>query len=211
LELRVDHVLRILAVEDNADHAAILKFHLGRLPDLQFEFEHAPDADNARRLLQQQHFNLIFLDYQLHGQTGMDVLHDLRLRGVDCPVVVVTSQGDEYVAVDMMRSGADDYIIKQDLGPEMLARTLKRLEQRLRQTQNGRATPALFDRAQLTPREREILAHIVAGKTNRAIAADIFRSEKTVKIHRSNLMRKMGAANTAELVRIAMSQRLIDG
>lgn len=206
----MDVPIRILAVEDNTDHADILRFHLSRLPDLKFEFEHASSAQAARRLAQERHYNLVFLDYQLNGHTGLQVLHDLRSRGVDCPVVVLTSQGDEYIAVDMIRNGADDYIVKQDLSPEMLTRTLARLAQKLQQSLAGRINGSA-DFIDLTPREREILHHIVAGKTSKAIAADLWRSEKTVKIHRSNLMRKLGATNTAEMVRIAISRGLVKG
>lgn len=206
--LAAGRTLRILAVEDNADHAGILRFHLSRTPQVRFDFVHAATATAARRALGESDFDLVFLDYQLGGSTGLDLLHEIRARGVDCPVVVVTSQGDEYVAVDMIRHGADDYIVKQDLGPDILARTLTRLGKRLEKS--GSASRRRLDSsgamATLTTREREVLALIVSGKTNRAIAAELWRSEKTIKVHRANIMRKMGASNAAELVRMAMGQ-----
>ena len=113
--------------------------------------------------------------------------------GTSVRVVVLTSQGSEYVAVDMMRAGADDYIVKADLEPAVMEKSLIPLivhSRTVKQSHND-AQEVMGRMRLLTPREREVLDLIIQGQTNKQMAQTLNRSENTIKIHRSRVMQKL--------------------
>ena len=106
-----------------------------------------------------------------------------------------------------MKGGAIEFLTKPFRDQDLLDAVQSGLEQDRRQREKDRAAAKLLARyAALTPREREVMAAVVAGRLNKQIAADVGLSEVTVKLHRANLMRKMAAASVAELV--LMAERL---
>jgi len=127
--------LTVLAIDDEPCDAEALHRCLGRLPKYEVEFVHCIDASQALGQLERPDIDVVFLDYRLGGEIGSDLLSTLRQRGDIRPVVVLTGQGNEYVAVDLIRAGADAYLVKADLNPESAGRAIE-----LAQAQSRRRT-----------------------------------------------------------------------
>lgn len=128
--------LRIFLVED--DEIDIMAFERAlRKTGLETEIELAREAREALIKIAEKRFDCIFLDYQLPGTDGLKLLKELREKGVSSPIAVLTSQGDEKVAVEMMKSGAFDYFPKSEVTPEQLIKVV-RSAQRLIQSENDR-------------------------------------------------------------------------
>ncbi|MGD8452840.1 MAG: response regulator [Phycisphaerae bacterium] len=128
-----DRELRILAIDDDAGDAELLRRHLGSIDRLKSDVIHATDAHRGLAWLEEDDVDVIFLDVQLGGDTGLNVVERIRNRGDLRPVIVLTGRGDEYVAAELTRAGADDYLAKSDLGPESLRRSLELALARYRQ------------------------------------------------------------------------------
>ncbi|NEV01044.1 response regulator transcription factor [Bradyrhizobium uaiense] len=146
----------------------------------------------------------IVLDVRLPGISGLDFQEELVSLGIRLPVVLMTGHGDIPMSVRAMKAGAVDFLPKpfreQDMIDAVTAAINRDRLQRARETQ---AVAVLDRHATLSPREREVMALVTAGKLNKQIAAELGLSEVTVKIHRGAAMRKMGARSLADLVRMA--------
>lgn len=116
--------LNILTVDDDAADARILERLLGRIPDFPFAFHHCASTDEARRDLAEREVDLVFLDYRLGMETGLAILEDIQEEGWSLPVIMLTGEGDERVAVEAMKRGAQDYLAKSDATPESLRRAI---------------------------------------------------------------------------------------
>lgn len=117
--------LLALAIDDDAAEVEILRRHLEAVPALEVEVVHASDRARGEALLQRRAVDLIFLDYHLGAETGVEVLTELRRRGELRPVIALTGRGDEYAAAGLVRAGADDYIVKGDLAPDLVRRAIE--------------------------------------------------------------------------------------
>ncbi|MBW3543579.1 MAG: response regulator [Planctomycetes bacterium] len=115
----------VLCIDDSEVDAEILRRHVAQIPEYAIEFLHAADSDGPAADAARARADVIFLDYKLQGQTGLEVLKTIRSSGDSRPVIILTGQGDEYVAATLIRAGADDYLVKADLSPEMLHRCLE--------------------------------------------------------------------------------------
>jgi FixJ family two-component response regulator len=147
----------------------------------------------------------LVLDIRMPGMSGLELQQELVARHSLLPIIFITGHGDVPMAVEAMQAGAVDFIQKPFRDQDLL----DRINQALEKDALGRRM--LAERAQihrrretLTPREREVLAMIVAGKANKVIAGDLNLSQRTVEIHRARVMEKMGAHSLAHLVRMAM-------
>ncbi len=196
--------INLLLVEDDDDHADLFRRSLEAVDDLTFHITRVSEINRAHDALTTGAIDLIVLDYRLGLDNGLDFLRSLRASGERRPVIVLTGQGNEYVAVEMMRAGATDYLLKSDVNPRILGRTLqKALITGARDRQEREELAVIHERfSLLTPREREILELVVAGLTTPQISKKLHRSMNTVKIHRTNLMRKMQASTPADLARM---------
>jgi FixJ family two-component response regulator len=146
----------------------------------------------------------LVLDVALPGLDGLQLQEALTVSGCTRPIVFITGRGDIPTSVRAMKSGAVDFLTKPVDDEELLAavRDATELDRRARLAQLE--LDALGQRlASLTPREREVLAYVVAGRLNKQIAADLGTVEKTIKVHRARVMEKMAARSLADLVRIA--------
>ncbi|WNH52755.1 MULTISPECIES: response regulator transcription factor [Stenotrophomonas] len=146
----------------------------------------------------------IVLDVRLPGISGLDLQDQLAAQGIHLPIVFMTGHGDIPMTVRAMKAGAVDFLSKPFRDQDMLDAVSAAIERDRQRRQESAARDSLDSRyATLTPREREVMAHVVAGLMNKQVAGVLNLSEITVKIHRGNVMRKMGVRSLADLVRHA--------
>jgi FixJ family two-component response regulator len=144
------------------------------------------------------------LDVRLPDLSGLDFQTELANRNIQIPIVFMTGHGDIAMTVRAMKAGAVEFLPKPFRDQDMLDAVQSGLDQDRKRRKNTSETTKLkasFD--SLTAREREILALVTSGLINKQIAAEIGITEITVKVHRANVMRKMGAKSLAQLVRMA--------
>jgi len=148
----------------------------------------------------------VITDVRMPGMSGVDLLRRLKELNISVPVIVVTGHGDVPLAVEAMKIGAADFMEKPFDDEALLASVRSALKQRdaesRRQTERSEVEARL---AALSPRERDVLNGLVAGRANKQIAFDLGISPRTVEIYRANLMNKMQAGSLSELVRMALT------
>lgn len=146
----------------------------------------------------------LVLDVRLPGMSGLDFQEKLTGAGVRLPVVFMTGHGDIPMSVRGMKAGAIDFLTKPFRDQDMLDAVAQALARDQQRREEEGKIDALRERlATLSPRERQVMALVAAGKMNKQVAGDLDLSEITVKIHRGAAMRKMGARSLADLVRMA--------
>src|SRR5947199_7998375 len=142
----------------------------------------------------------LILDVAMPELDGLHLQRRLTHKGILLPIVFLTGHGDIPMSVRAMKAGAVDFLTKPvkdvDLLRAVRAALARAAEQREAATISGRLT-------RLTPREREVMKHVIAGKLNKQIAFDLGTGEQNIKIHRGRVMHKMGIESVADLVRIA--------
>ena len=145
----------------------------------------------------------LVLDIRMPGMSGLQLQDELAARGVRLPIVFLTAHGDVPMAVAAVKKGAVDFVQK----PYNDQRLLDVVQDALQRDADTRATDERHQRtagliAAMTPREREVMNAVVAGKTNKVIADELGVAVKTIEAHRARMMDKMGAGSVAELVRL---------
>ena len=162
---------------------------------------------SARELLQGTFPDVpscIVLDIRLPGISGLDFQSELARADIHIPIIFMTGYGDIPMTVRAMKAGAIDFLTKPFRDQDMLDAVVAAIEQDRKRRSSDKTTAdlrGLFDR--LSPREREVMGLVTAGLMNKQVAAETGLAEITVKIHRGNVMRKMGARSFADLVRRA--------
>ena len=143
-------------------------------------------------------------DLSMPGLDGIELQTALKAGGVERPVIFITGVGDIPVTVQAMKAGAVDFLTKPVKSRQLLAAVALAAEKEAQAIELRSELASINDRiSKLTPREREVLTHVVAGRLNKQIAADLGTVEKTIKLHRGRMMQKMGVRTVADLVRIA--------
>jgi FixJ family two-component response regulator len=146
----------------------------------------------------------LILDVRLPGLSGLDLQRRTTEAGMEIPIIFISGYGDIPMTVRAMKAGAVEFLTKPFRDQDLLDAIQQALE-RDRQARDQRAATEELRRrfASLTPREREVMARVVAGLLNKQIGAELGTSHTTVKIHRHQVMEKMGAGSLPELVRMA--------
>jgi FixJ family two-component response regulator len=152
----------------------------------------------------------ILLDVHIPGKSGLDILKELHGEDYPAPIFMISGQGDISMAVSAIKSGALDFIEKPFRGSEIVARLDEAIEAYARRQAESNsasriATMHFRGREPLTRREREVLEQFTAGASNKEAGRHLGISPRTIEDHRANIMKKLGARNAADLVRIVMT------
>jgi FixJ family two-component response regulator len=151
----------------------------------------------------------IILDVHMPGRSGLDILKALNAEQYPAPIFIISGQGDIPMAVDAIRHGALDFIEKPFNGESVVTSVREAIEAQARRNEPGgsEVLNAQFPgRDLLTPREREVLAKIAGGASNKEAGRQLGISPRTIEVHRARIMEKLGAKNAADLVRIVLSE-----
>lgn len=147
----------------------------------------------------------LVLDVRMHGMSGLDLYERLRARGCTLPVIFITGHGDVPMAVSALKKGAADFIEKPFNDQDILDLIKTCMEQDLAAAAKRAESASVALRLEsLTQREQEVLGMVIGGKLNKQIADELGISIKTVEVHRSRVMQKMGANSVAELVQLTL-------
>jgi FixJ family two-component response regulator len=152
----------------------------------------------------------ILLDVHIPGKSGLDILRELHGEDYPAPIFMISGQGDISMAVSAIKNGALDFIEKPFRGSEIVARLNEAIGAYARRHEDdskpSAVTPLHFPgREPLTRREREVLEQFTAGASNKEAGRTLGISPRTIEDHRANIMKKLGARNAADLVRIVMT------
>lgn len=167
---------------------------------------------SAREFLQRAQLNepanadpsCLVLDVRLPDLNGLDFQGELVKAGIHFPIIFITGHGDIPMSVRAMKAGAVGFLTKPFSDRDLLNSIEEAIEQDRAACQIRADLASLNRRYELlTPREREVFAHVVSGKLNKQVAFDLSVTEKTIKVHRALVMQKMQAESLADLVRMA--------
>jgi FixJ family two-component response regulator len=163
-----------------------------------------PTAEAFLGAYQPSEVGCLVLDVAMPGIDGLELQRQLSREGIMLPIVFLTGHGDIPMSVRAIKAGAIDFLTKPVNDTELLRAVRAALQRAEEQRVFVTETAALRERlARLTPREQEVLEHVISGKLNKQIAADLGTGEQNIKIHRGRMMEKMGVQSVAELVRLA--------
>ena len=185
------------------DDEAVRHFLCGLIASVNLRVQAYASAQEFLDAYQHESPGCLVLDIRMPGMSGLELQQELNARGIDLPIIVLTGHGSVQVAVHAMKAGAIDFIEKPfnnelllDRVQKAVAKSVNTYEDRLKQDE------VLRRQNSLTPREHQVLDLVVAGESNKRIARRLQISDKTVEIHRANVMEKMQARSLADLVKM---------
>jgi two-component system response regulator FixJ len=186
----------VYIVDDDREVRLSLSFQLSTL-----DYQVVPyaSADDFLSALEYLSAGCVLLDIRMAGMDGIEALHALAARGIDWPVIMMTGHAEVPLAVAAMKGGAIELLEKpfeEELLVAALERGLAQLEERREQRTHANAAQAKL--ALLSPREREVLRHLVRGDANKRVAAAMDLSVRTVEMHRAAALRKLAVKSIAE-------------
>ena len=151
----------------------------------------------------------ILLDVHIPGKSGLDILRELRGEDYPAPIFMISGQGDISMAVSAIKNGALDFIEKPFRGSEIVERLHEAIGAYARRNAQGLLSNIsslhFSGKEPLTRREREVLEQFTSGASNKEAGRTLGISPRTIEDHRANIMKKLGARNAADLVRIVMT------
>ncbi len=185
------------------DDQAVRRFLSGLIESVNLQVETFASAQEFLDAYEPGWLGCLLLDIRMPGMSGLELQNELAERACSLPIIILTGHGNVQVAVHAMKAGAVDFIEKPFNNELLLDRIQKAVAESVdagsvrikRQDIAGHM-------ARLTPRERQVLDLVICGDTNKGVARRLDISERTVEIHRSNVMAKMQAKSLAELVKM---------
>jgi two-component system, LuxR family, response regulator FixJ len=153
----------------------------------------------------------VLLDVRLPGMDGLEVLAQLAQMRSDLSVIIVTAQGDVQTAVRAMKAGASDFLEKPYSDHELLRAIEATPTKELQIARDRDVADAVRRVASLSPRERDVLDGLMAGRPNKLIAYDLGLSVRTVEVHRARMMDRLGVRQLSEAIRLGVIARLMPG
>lgn len=199
----VDHPATVFVVDDDEpvrDAIAML------LDTVDIPHETFPSAQAFLDAYRPERRGCLVLDIRMPGMSGLELQEHLLEVGSPIPIVFITGHGDVPMAVEAMKRGALDFIRKPFRDQELLDRIHEALHEEASQHAEHSTLTQIRQRFDtLTPREREVFARVADGQANKVVAIELGISERTVEIHRSQVMQKTGARSLADLVRMKLT------
>ncbi|MBI4581061.1 MAG: response regulator transcription factor [Planctomycetes bacterium] len=160
-------------------------------------------ADEFLAVYEPARAGCLVLDVDMPGMTGPDLQDKLLSQGLSIPIVMITGHGDVPLAVGAVRKGAVDFLLKPFDDEVLVERVRQAIDLDVRQRRKAAHEAALRTRLdRLTPREREVLDLLIAGKGNKEIALQLGLSRKTIDIHRSHVMMKLGVDSLLDVAKM---------
>jgi len=197
----------IWIVDDDHRVRKSLRWLVGTLDVLVKTF---PSAELFLKQREAQSPGCLIVDIQMSGMGGLDLQRELRCRGDEIPVIVLTGHGSVPLVVEALKLGATEFLQKPVDGEVMLAAVQRALTFDARRRADTHKHRDLCERmGSLTAREREVLRHVVNGLSSKEIGARLSVSHKTVEAHRAKIMQKMGVESVAQLVATVVSGRIM--
>ncbi len=192
------------------DDDALIRKSLSRLlRSVGFDSETFESAEAFLRRQRHAGVGCIILDVRMPGLSGMDLQNELHRIGYRIPIIFITGHGSIPMGVEAMKKGAVDFLTKPFDDVQLLEAVNKAIETSKRAKEKDDEKSIVLTRlADLTPRELDVLRHVVEGLLNKQIACKLGIAEKTVKIHRGRIMEKLRAGSVADLVRMAQKAEL---
>jgi FixJ family two-component response regulator len=186
------------------DDAAVRRFLGGLIESVALRVEAYASAQDFLAAYDPDRPGCLVLDVRMPGMSGLELQRELAERAIGLPVIVLTGHGNVQLAVHAMKAGAVDFVEKPFDNELLLDRIQKAVAESVRARGERIKRDEIAQRLQsLTPRERQVLDLVVAGETNKGVARRLDISERTVEIHRANVMHKMHARTLADLVKMA--------
>ena len=212
--------VRVVIADDHAVFRSGLKALLERESDLKIVAE-AGDGFETLRAVSENEVDLLILDLSLPGLSGVKVAESVKADHPHLAIVVLTMHEDDYYLRELLKIGVQGFVLKKSTGKELLRaiRMACRGEEYIDPSLAGRVLSSLIGRGTrrpepgrlglLTRREREVCKLLAYGNTNAEIAGQLNISERTVETHRANCMAKLELKSRAELVRVAIENKLL--
>jgi two-component system response regulator FixJ len=170
-----------------------------------FETKTYSSAEDFLEAIEPGEGGIVVTDVRLPGLNGVELIEGLKKRGLNLPVIVITAYADVALAVSAMKQGAVD-LLEKPFNPSTLVNTVQQAFAGASEKGEG-VIPAQAVRqnlSSLTAREKDVLQELIKGKTNKAIAAELGISQRTVEVHRASIMKKTEAGSLSALVRMAL-------
>jgi FixJ family two-component response regulator len=201
MQLTTDSTPTVFVIDDDHDVRQGLKDLLQSVGLRSKVFRSAAEFLQSKRT---DEVSCLIVDVRLPGLSGLDLQSELNKSKITVPIIFITGHGDVPIAVKAMKAGAFEFLTKPIREQDLLDSVWTALDRdRARRETDTRRSELCAKFAVLSGREREIMALVVSGWRNKQVAGEIGLSEVTVKVHRHNVMKKLGARSLAELVRMA--------
>jgi FixJ family two-component response regulator len=201
-----DGILTVAVVDDDP----AVRDSLATIFELEgFRVRTYADGDNFVGEAKRMRFDCVLMDVHMPGRSGLEVLEALGGHEYQAPVFIISGQGDIPMAVTAIKAGAHDFIEKPFEADHVITRVREAVEARAKRAANTDASKLgkRFAGAELlTPRERDVLEQIAHGASNKEAGRTLGISPRTIEVHRARIMEKLGARNTADLVRIVFTE-----
>ena len=202
-------MIRLLVADDHKIVRDGLKRILAGTPDLQVADE-AASGDEALKLVRSNDYDVALLDMSMPGLAGIDLIKRLKLEKPKLRLLVLSMHGEAQYAARALKAGASGYLNKDSAAEQLVGAIRKIAAGGVHISEAAAAGLLTVSSEQLSDRELEVLRLLASGLGPTEVADKLHLSVKTVSTHKTNIQQKLGVSSTAELVRYALEQKLVD-